>query len=124
MGPIAQIPEVNQEFTGPLPGGIHAFSPNPSGQNRFDDVPVDVGQAEVAALGTEGELLVVEAEAVHQGGLEVMDVDGIFHDVISQIIGGPVDGAGLDAAAGHPHGVERDVANSLSYSMIRFSLES
>ena len=47
-----------------------------SGEDGFDDVAVDVGEAEVPALGAEGETLVVKAKAVHQGGLEVVDVDG------------------------------------------------
>jgi hypothetical protein len=39
---------------------------------------VDVGEAEVAALGAVGEELVVEAEAVEEGGLDVVDVDGVL----------------------------------------------
>ena len=32
-------------------------------------------------------------------------MDGVFYNVIAKVVSGAVDGAGLDAAAGHPHGV-------------------
>ena len=41
-------------------------------------MPAHVGQAEVAALVAEDEFLVVEAEAVEHGGLEVVDWTGSF----------------------------------------------
>src|SRR4051794_2271946 len=49
-----------------------------SGQDRLDDVPGDVGQAEVAALLAVGEPQVVDAEEVEHGGMEVVDVDGVL----------------------------------------------
>lgn len=36
---------------------------------------MDVGEAEVPALEAVGELFVVEAEEVEEGGVEVVDVD-------------------------------------------------
>jgi hypothetical protein len=49
-----------------------------SSQHLTHHPPVDVGEAEVAALGAVGEELVVEAEAVEEGGLDVVDVDGVL----------------------------------------------
>ncbi len=74
------------------------------GEDGLDDGAVDIGEAEVAALGAEGEALVVEAEAVEEGGLDIVDVDGVLDDIVAEFVGGAVDGAGLNAAAGHPHG--------------------
>ena len=44
-------------------------------QNLADDLPVDVGQAEVAALEAVGEPLVVDAQAVQDRGVQIVDVD-------------------------------------------------
>lgn len=52
---------------------------------------MDVGEAELAALVAEGEALVVDAEEVQQGGVEVVDVDGILGDGVSEFVGLAVD---------------------------------
>ena len=39
---------------------------------------VDVGEAELAPLEAVSQLLVVDAEEVENGGVEVMDMDGIL----------------------------------------------
>lgn len=84
-----------------------------------NDVAVDVGEAEAAALELVAELGVVDAQLMENGRLEVVHVDGIL--VIVMLVGvdfvaigidnlGPVfvgvaDGeASFDAATGHPHG--------------------
>ena len=46
----------------------------------LDDVAEDVGEAEASALEFEGEAFVVEAQAVEDGGLDVVDVDGVGFD--------------------------------------------
>jgi hypothetical protein len=50
----------------------------------------------------EGELRVVEAEEVEDGGVEVMDVDGVLDDLGAEVVGLAVGDAALDAAAGEP----------------------
>jgi len=50
-------------------------------------VAVDVGKAEVAALAAEGEAIVVKAGAVHEGGLEVVDVDVVLDDDVAEVVG-------------------------------------
>ena len=57
-----------------------------SRQNRPHDLAGHVGQAEVAALKTERHALVVNAQKVQHGGVEVMDADRVFHDVVGVII--------------------------------------
>ena len=53
----------------------------PSGQDIFDDVAVNIGQSEVAALKAVGQARVIEAEQVQQRRIEVMDVHGIYHGI-------------------------------------------
>lgn len=80
---------------------------------------VNVGETVLAALKFVGELGVVDAELVEEGGVKVVDVDGflvvlggvgldgssIFVDeVVAEVIGLAEGGAGLDAAAGGPEG--------------------
>ena len=56
------------------PCGIHLR------QQRPHDFPVDIGEAVVAALVAEGETLVVDAELVHQRGVQVVDRNLVFYD--------------------------------------------
>ena len=43
----------------------------------------------------------VEAEEVEEGGVEIVDVDGVFNDVPADLVGFADDLPALDAAAGH-----------------------
>lgn len=74
-------------------------------KDSLDDFAVDIGEAVVTALEAVGEFFVIEAQEMHPGGLEVVDVDGVLRDREAEVIGGSVGGAGLGAAAGHDHGV-------------------
>lgn len=55
-------------------------------QQRFHDMAVDVCEAEVAALEAVGELGVIESKEVHDGGVEVVDVDAVFDNVEPKFI--------------------------------------
>ena len=44
------------------------------------DLPFHVGKAEIAAGMAESQLLVVEAEAIENGGLHVMDMNRAFKE--------------------------------------------
>ncbi len=57
-----------------------------------------VGESEIAFLGAVGEAFVIEAEAVEQRGLDVVNVDGVLGDVVAEIVGGTVNEAGFDTA--------------------------
>src|SRR5262249_12554213 len=52
----------------------------------------------------EGELFVVEAQEVEHRGVQIMDMHGFFHGLISEFVGGAVNVSRLYAAAGEPHG--------------------
>ena len=65
---------------------------------------LDAGQTHVEALDFIRQAFVVDAQAVEDGGVHVVDVDRVFDDVVAEFVGLAVDDAGLDAAAGHPDG--------------------
>ena len=51
-----------------------------------------------------GELGVVEAELVEEGGLIIVGGDLVHSGAVADFVGFAVDGAGLEAAAGEPSG--------------------
>jgi len=63
---------------------------------------VDIGKAEMPALELEGQLLVIDAQQVQDGGLKVMNVDFVVHGVEADIVGGSMGDARLDSASSHP----------------------
>src|SRR5262245_26377185 len=75
-----------------------------SSQQRRDHVAMHVGQPEVSPLEAVRQPGVIDSQAVQDGGLEVVDVDGVFHDVVAELVGLAVGDPSLDAAAGHPDG--------------------
>ena len=70
----------------------------------MDDVAVDVGQAEVAAVVAVGEPFVIETQEVEDGGVEIVMRDAVLDGVHAEFVGGAVGDPPLDAAARHPHG--------------------
>ena len=58
-----------------------------SGQDRLDDLPVHVGQAEVAALEVVGQPGVVDPQQMQDRGVQVVDVDGVLDDVVGEVVG-------------------------------------
>ena len=73
-----------------------------SRQYAFDDLTVNIGQTKTASLILEGEPLVVDAHQVQEGGVEVVDVDAVFSDVVAELVGGTKSDSGSYSAAGHP----------------------
>ena len=61
-----------------------------------------IRQAELSSLEAIGEAFVVDAEAVQDGRLEVVDVDRVLLRVEAEVVGAAEGHAWLDAAAGHP----------------------
>ena len=74
----------------------------PLGQDRLDDLAVDVGEPVVAALVTICQLLVIDAQLMQDGGLQVVDMDGILGDIDAVIVGLAVAHAATDPSASHP----------------------
>ena len=66
-----------------------------------------VGEAELTALIPVRESLVINTEQVQDGCLPIVNVDGVFDDIIAEIIRLTVGDAGFHAAANHPGAVGR-----------------
>lgn len=75
-----------------------------SGEDAFDDFPVDVGEAEVATTVSVGEFFVIEAHEVEHGGVEVVDVDFVFNGGKAEVVGCSVHVTTFHAAPCHPGG--------------------
>ena len=75
----------------------------------LQDVAVDVGQAEVAALEADGHAFVIDAQQVQHGCVHVMNRDDVFDGVVTEFVGRPVRRAAFDSAASHPHRISLDV---------------
>ena len=65
---------------------------------------MDIGQTEVAALETEGQLFVIEAEEVQNCRVDIVHVGAVGDGVEAEFVGLANHRAGLSAAAGEPHG--------------------
>src|SRR5207249_8529669 len=78
-------------------------SPFTSDQDLADHLAGNVSKPEVTALELLGQPLVVDAEAIEDGSLQVVDVHGVLDDVVAVIVGLAMADAGLHSAARHPH---------------------
>src|ERR1051325_4404380 len=67
-------------------------------------MPLHVRQATLHAIVLEGELLVIEAEEVEDGGVEVVERVNVLHGLLGEWIGFSVADAGFHAGAGEPAG--------------------
>src|SRR6516225_3255589 len=74
-----------------------------SSQQLPHDPSVHVGQAEIAAGVAIGEALVIEAQEPEDSGVQIVNVDGMLDGTETEIVGGAMNLASLDAAAGQPH---------------------
>ena len=59
-------------------------------EQRSYDVTADVGQTEAASLVTERQLFVIDPEQMENRGLQIMDVDRVLRDVISEFVSAAV----------------------------------
>lgn len=75
----------------------------PSPDQFLDHRSVHVGQSERATGKSERQSLMVDAQLVQDGRLDVMDVNGIFDRMKSQVVGFADRLSGPHATAGHPH---------------------
>lgn len=63
-----------------------------------------VGEAEVASGVAVSEALMVDAELVQEGGVEVVDFDGVLDGVFADVVGLTMNVTGFEAAASDPDG--------------------
>ena len=67
--------------------------------------PFDVGQAVVPALELVGQPGVVDAQAVQQGGVQIVHMHPVADDVVAVVVGLAKGHAASDSGAGQPDGV-------------------
>ena len=74
-------------------------------RNHFmNDAAKDVGQPRVAPLMKIRQLFVVHAHQRQERGVDVVQVDLVFHGGEAEFVGLAIRHAPFDAAAGQPHG--------------------
>src|SRR6516162_260682 len=78
------------------------FQIDMSGENLLHDMPMHVRQPEVAAAEAVRQAFVVDAQKVQDGGVQIVHRADALSDVHAEVVGGAVDNASLDAAAGEP----------------------
>src|SRR3954452_16990024 len=121
------MPEGVQQRSRKLVHSLHWWLHRPSRHSRQDFmnyVTVHIRKAKVAARVTVRQLLVVETQQVQEGGVQVVDVDGILHGTEAELVGGAVDLSALDAAAGHPdREAVRVVIASVDLPALRIQLD-
>src|SRR5439155_2970923 len=91
-------------------------------QDTPNHFTVDVGETEVAALEPVGEPFVVDAEAVQNRCVEIVNVYRVFEDVVTELVGLAVTDARLDAAPRHPDRVTTPVMVTAVIVLLDFSL--
>src|SRR5262249_26544030 len=79
------------------------FSNSKLAKNVLDDLAAVDGGALVAAVVEEGQLLVVQTEAVQDGRVDVVQMDRLLHRIQADLIGRPEGEGAPHAAARHPH---------------------
>lgn len=88
-----------------LPTLNHSLTKSHSLRNQIlHHLPMHIGQTEAAALVEIRQPFVIHAQQAQHCGVEVVDVDAAFRDVVTEIIRLAIDQAGLHAAASHPCG--------------------
>lgn len=76
----------------------------------------------MSPLVLEGESLMVDPEEVENGGLQVVDMDGVFNDVNAIVVGLPVTEACFYATSGEPVGEAIGVMVSAVVGRSQFAL--
>ena len=75
-----------------------------SRQDILHDMSVDIGEAKIPAGVSVGQIFVIQSHEVKNGGVEIMDMDLIFHGREAKLVGRTVGHAALDSSAGEPNG--------------------
>jgi len=85
-----------------IAGSIQADTKH-SGQDLSDHVPMHVREAIVSPEKSVGQTEVVDPQQMQNRRVEIVDVHGIFDDIVGKVVGAPVRQAPPDTAAGEPH---------------------
>ena len=69
----------------------------------MNHIPINIRQPEITALKPIRQFGVIDAHLIEDGGVQVMDLNGIFDHVITQLVGLAKRDTSLDTPAGQPH---------------------
>ena len=69
----------------------------------MNDFTLNICQSVIASLKTICQLFMVETQLMHNGGLQIVNVDSVLRDLESQLIGPAVVESSFDSSTGHPH---------------------
>ena len=83
---------------------------------------MDVREAKVAALEAVGELLVIDPHAVQDGRVQIVDVDRVFGDIVTVVVGLAETETSLDSTAGHPDRITAAMMIAAIVFFFNFSL--
>jgi hypothetical protein len=75
----------------------------------------NIGEAELPTLEEVSQFFMVDAHLIKDGGVQIVDRTWIANHVVSEIVGLPDHGTGLDASAGHP---DREAAGMMVPSIV------
>ena len=64
----------------------------------------DAGGSGIQAIVCKGEAIVIDAQLVQDGRVDVAHMNRIFYDIVAEVIGLAVNYTFLDSATCHPHG--------------------
>jgi hypothetical protein len=78
------------------------LKPDSSGEDFVKNFAFNVGQSEIAAVKAVGQLLVVDAHLMQDGGVDIVYVDPVFDGFVAEFVRGPVLSSALEAASGEP----------------------
>src|SRR5581483_4710333 len=78
------------------------LSPISTLENGLDHLPAVERRPFLAAVVEQGQLRVIQAETMQDGGVQIVDMDPILDGVQANVVGFAVSNTPLDAAAGHP----------------------
>jgi hypothetical protein len=87
-------------------------------QNLLDNISSDVSQSEVASLIFKGQSCVVDPRKEQDCRVQVVDVDGILRDVVTEIVRLAYSYAALNSASCQPH---RKAAGMMVTAVLGFS---
>ena len=73
-----------------------------SNQQLLDDFTTHIGEPKISPLELVGQPGVIQTKQMQNRGLQVVDVDLVFHDVVAEFVGGAERDALLDACPGQP----------------------
>src|SRR5438132_12353941 len=65
-------------------------------------MPAHIRQPKIPSLETVSQPRMIDAQQVQESGIEVVDFDRVFGDLVGEVVGLAVSDAAFDAAAGQP----------------------